>query len=124
MRKADIVLILIITLIASGFLLYQRYAASNAGNLVVVITDNGEVIKEIPLNDETEERIEIMDDGEYNLVIISGGEVWVEDADCRDLVCVHTKKISRSGETIVCLPHKLVIEIEGEGASEIDALAD
>lgn len=55
--------------------------------------------------------------GQYgeNTVKIKDGEVWISDADCKDKICVGHKKISNVGETIVCLPHKLVLEIiDGE----------
>ncbi len=35
----------------------------------------------------------------------------MKEADCPDKVCVGMRRISKSGETIVCLPHKLVIAI-------------
>ena len=36
------------------------------------------------------------------------------EADCPDKICVNTGKISKIGETIVCLPHRVVVEIQGE----------
>ena len=44
----------------------------------------------------------------------------MEDADCPDKVCVKTGKIKNPGQTIVCLPHRTVIEITGDNA-DIDA---
>ena len=44
----------------------------------------------------------------------------MEDADCPDKVCVKTGKIKKPGQTIVCLPHRTVIEITGDNA-DIDA---
>ncbi len=47
-----------------------------------------------------------------NTIKIEGGGVTVTDADCPDGYCVSHVKISNEGETIVCLPHRLVIKIE------------
>lgn len=51
-------------------------------------------------------------DGGYNLIEISGKRIRIKEADCGDLICVQRGWISKKGETIVCLPHQLVIEIQ------------
>nr|WP_242703952.1 NusG domain II-containing protein [Enterococcus sp. 669A] len=50
-------------------------------------------------------------DGDYNLIEISGERIRVKEASCRDQVCVRRGWIEETGDTIVCLPHKMVIEI-------------
>ena len=47
-------------------------------------------------------------------VHISGGKVWVTDADCPDKTCVRTGVITRAGQSIVCLPNKVTVTISGE----------
>jgi len=42
------------------------------------------------------------------------------EADCRDGICVDHTPISLNGETIICLPHRLVIEIDGGESPAID----
>ena len=52
----------------------------------------------------------------YNIVEIKDGKVSVTEASCKNQVCVRHGAISRSGESIVCLPNRLVVRIEnGEG---------
>ena len=52
----------------------------------------------------------------YNVVEIKDGKVSVTEASCKNQVCVRHGAISRSGESIVCLPNRLVVRIEnGEG---------
>lgn len=53
--------------------------------------------------------------GVYNLISITDGKVTMEAADCQDQICVHHKPIMSERESIICLPHKLVVEIEGRG---------
>ncbi len=62
----------------------------------------------------------------YNLIRIADGSVSVVSADCHEQICVHHKPITGEGETIVCLPHRLVVEITGgkAGDSSDDAPAD
>lgn len=50
-------------------------------------------------------------DGGSNTFEIQNGIVYMREADCHDKVCVGMKGISNTGETIVCLPHKLVLAI-------------
>jgi len=42
----------------------------------------------------------------------------MKKADCKDQICADHKAIEKSGETIVCLPHKVVIEIQSEDGKE------
>ena len=50
----------------------------------------------------------------YNLISVTDGVVVVEAADCMDQICVRHKEISSTGESIICLPHRLVVEIVGD----------
>ncbi|MBO4384613.1 MAG: NusG domain II-containing protein [Clostridia bacterium] len=59
-------------------------------------------------------------DGHVNKLVIENGKARIESADCPDKLCVKQHAISMTGETIICLPHKLVIRIEGEGG--VDAV--
>lgn len=54
----------------------------------------------------------------YNLLAVSGAQVWMEAADCRDQICVYHIPIAGGGKSIICLPHKLAVEIVGEADAE------
>ena len=43
-------------------------------------------------------------------------------SDCKGQDCVHQGSIAKSGETIICLPNKIVVEITG-GAKHYDTVA-
>lgn len=75
-----------------------------------VVSLNGSVILEQPLDEDC--RIPIQTENGYNLFLVENGVALVAEADCRDQICVEHAGISRKGETIVCLPHKLVVEIQ------------
>ena len=55
----------------------------------------------------------IPDGGAFNLFSVADGVVRMEAADCRDQICVNHRPVSRGGESIICLPHRLVVEIAG-----------
>lgn len=54
----------------------------------------------------------------YNLLTVSASVVSMEAADCSDQICVHHIPITSGGESIICLPHKLVVEILGGTETE------
>jgi hypothetical protein len=55
----------------------------------------------------------------YNIVEIKDGMVTVTEASCRNQVCVKHSPVSRSGESIVCLPNRLVVRIDsGSGKNK------
>lgn len=56
----------------------------------------------------------------YNLISVANGIVVVEAADCKDQICVRHKAISSKGESIICLPHRLVVEIVGNPNVAVD----
>ena len=53
-----------------------------------------------------------------NVVEISGGTVSVTEASCKNQVCVRHGAISKTGESIVCLPNRLVVRIQSGSAEE------
>ena len=85
----------------------------------VVVTADGAEIARYQLNEER--TVRLGDDTDYNILQIAGGAAAVIEADCGDHTCVRTGAVSREGETIVCLPHRLTVRIEGGGASGFDA---
>ena len=74
----------------------------------------------VQIDGKEKARYSLEDDGEYpiengdyeNLLCIEDGKAFVKEANCRDKICVSHRAINKSGETIVCLPHKVVIAVE------------
>ena len=61
---------------------------------------------------------QIPEENGTNVMQIKDGKVTMKKADCKDQICAEHKAIEKSGETIVCLPHKVVIEIRSEDGKE------
>lgn len=61
--------------------------------------------------------------GDGNTVQIQNGAARMEWADCPDQLCLHQREISRSGETIVCLPNRIIITVLGGEESSLDGIA-
>ena len=109
-RYADICLIGVFLLVGIG-LLFSVLRRGHQGNQVIVQV-NGEDIQTFWQEEEVTYTIK-SNNGE-NILQISGGKVWLMDADCPDKICVNTGKIQYPGQSIICLPHKVVIEIKEE----------
>ncbi len=117
MKKGDIlVLILIALTTALSFAFFTP--AGDSEPLSLVIKVNSEVYKEIKLSDNYNKLVEIKSPFGYNKISIDGKRVKMVDAGCRDSLCLTEKEISRPLESIVCLPHRLIIYLTGE--TELD----
>lgn len=130
-RKADIILLIVLIiagLAASAAIGMSRTAAG--GDAKVIIESGGSLYASYPLSEdrtvivpspqEKASALKVPDDSRpaseqythYNVVTISGGKVCVSEGSCKNQVCVHHAGISHGGETIVCLPNRLVVRID------------
>ncbi len=108
--RNDIILVAAIAVIAAtALLLFNLFKTE--GSYAVVKIDGVETAR-YSLLEDTEVLITAGDTGEFqNLLVIENGKAYVKEANCADKICVNTRAAQYSGETIVCLPHKVVIEI-------------
>jgi len=112
--RADIILIAAVVL--AGTVLAAILLLGGKNGSTVTVKVDGQVIETFPLNTET--RYEIPGaDGGVNILVISGGYAWVEEADCPDGLCRNMGRINRAGQSLVCLPHKVVVEITDDDSS-------
>lgn len=109
-KKADIILIVAIV-VAALIVMGLSFATAVGGERVAVYVDN-ELFAEYSLGGNAE--YVITTDYGANTIVISGGSVSIESADCPDKYCVSHIAIDSVGEVIVCLPHRLTVQIEGE----------
>lgn len=120
-KRNDIILAAVLLLISvAGFLLYKTFQSS--GDYAAVLI-NGEEKARLPLNKD--DKLVINTDGGVNFLVVENGKAYVSEADCPDKICVDHAPISKVGETIVCLPHSVVIVIESDKKSdtELDMVA-
>lgn len=118
--RSDIILISIVLLLGTFALVFQHFAMKT-GRMVKVYID-GEEVNSFSLDENIEYKISASDREagsentdefeKYNILVIKGGKAYISEADCTEQICVKHNAISKTGETIVCLPHGLVIEIE------------
>ena len=113
--------ILVVVLLALGGALALALGLTRQDGAVVRVQSEGEVLMELPLSRDT--RVVLGQDGQTNTLVIENGGARMEAADCPDQICVNHGSIRYAGESIVCLPHKLVVSIEGGGESPVDGTA-
>jgi len=115
MKRNDFILIGVITVLCIlSIILFNT--VSKEGSYVVIKIDNS-VTGTYPLNEDAVIRIPKAGNN-YNIVEIRDKQVFVNDADCPDLICKKHAPISKTGESIICLPHKLSIIITNDTSNE------
>lgn len=103
------VLLLVGLLVAGAILGIFLYSGSAPGE-VVLVSVSGEEMFCYALSEDITVEIPCKD-GRSDYLRIERGQAWMEDAQCPDRLCVKMGKISKEGQTIVCLPNQVVIEI-------------
>ena len=107
----DILLVAALFVLALGAWVFMLCARQDGGEAVVTV--NGEEISRLPLSRDT---VLVVGGGErVNTVVVENGEVFVSEASCPDHVCVRQGPARYDGQTIVCLPNRLVITVTGTG---------
>ena len=113
-RRADLMVIGALLLLA--LVLYLVLGAFRTeGGAVVVRVDGVET-----------ERHALSEDGVYplnggsNILVISDGQAWLSEANCPDLLCVRQGKIHYTGQSIICLPNRLTVTVEGGESGDVD----
>ncbi len=117
-KKRDLIvvgaiIVAIILMVAYEFFLKSGYSEK------AVVRSDGNIICEISLLSDSQTNIESFG---YNFTLtVKNGKIAVTYAECPDKVCFHTGYISKPGQTIVCLPAKVTIELENRGKASFDA---
>lgn len=118
MKRLDLILIGGVLVLAG--IIYMVFLGSAEAGAKAVITVDGQVVQEMPLTEDAQYRVETPEG--YNIVEIKDGWAKVIDADCPDGLCAQQKRVHKTGETIVCLPHKMVVTIGAGEENTVDAV--
>ena len=110
MKKKEIIVVLILVALLAAVLLFMNLSGDQSARRMIITVDGVEY-KDIVLTGNTNMQFTVETPYGYNEVIITNGVVEVVDADCKSQVCVDTKPASKINDKIVCLPHRMIIEI-------------
>ena len=115
-HRNDILLVTALLLLGGALALFLRLTRQAGGTVSVRI--DGKTVMELPLSEDI--RI-VLGEGEHtNTLVIEGGKARIVEASCPDKICVGQGTVQYAGESIVCLPHKLVVTIQGGAANGLD----
>ncbi len=121
LAASDVVLAFVLVSVS---VLMTALQFKNTGNtaLKAVVKKNGVTVQSVVLQDR--EPYEMCIDEEYNIILyIEKNGVTVARSDCADKICVNTGKITKPGQTIVCLPARVSVELQGVTAvNELDGV--
>lgn len=109
LKKQDGILILALLVTAAVFFLGYRFWNRESPEEVVVYVGEQEYAR-FSVGEDTELLIET--ENGTNRLMIKEGEADVTEASCPDKICVHQSPISETGETIVCMPNRVIVTIE------------
>ena len=114
LSKTDLIFIVILfACLILGAVWFYTVFSEKGGQ--VQITVDGEVYGTYDLSAEQGKTT--------NILVIKNGVADMVEADCPDKLCVHQHSISRNGESIVCLPNKIVVQVIHSEESEFDSIA-
>jgi hypothetical protein len=116
MKRNDIILIVALLILGMAGFFFYLMRVQQPGSVVIITVDSKEYgrydLKKdqmIPIND-------------MNTVEIKDGKVRMIEADCPDKICVNHRVVEYNGESIVCLPNKVLVEVKSEENSSLDAV--
>ncbi len=110
-HKKEVLLIVVILAISFILLIANQIIFSKSAGYLEITVD-GKVVETLDLNHDTEVLVNGYQGG-TNRIVIQGGKVHVSDATCPDKICIHQGTIEHTGESIVCLPNRMIAQIIG-----------
>ena len=119
-KKYSQILLLIVILLSIVCLVI--YIQNNRGVKIAKIYKDKELLYNIDLSlVEKSYEIKLGDEKEYNIIKVEHNGISMIEASCHNNICVNTGIINNSTLPIVCLPNKIIIEIESNQEQKIDA---
>lgn len=121
-KKIDFIFLAIIIIVALNIFIFYKINLKD-GNTLIVIYDN-KTIYSHPLNEDIEKIITTPLGS--NKLSVKDGKAKIIEANCPDKLCVNQKSISKVGENIICLPHKLIVKIinKNTNSSDLDSISN
>ena len=114
-RRGDVIIVLLLMIgsfLPLGIFTYNNAQAGQT-NLQALVVVDGETLRVFDLVDDGQiESFHYRDEhGHENVIVRTGTSVEMAEANCNDQICVRMNAISQPGGTILCLPHRLLVEV-------------
>ena len=114
-KKLDFVIVGVLMILSFlPEIIYGATVGKGYSNTYAEITVDGKMYKTVALSEHSGEDIfEIKTDEGINIIKVKDNKIGIIEADCPDQVCMNPESIDKPGQMLVCLPHKVMIEIKG-----------
>ena len=120
-RKKDMLIVGLALLVAAGALVFASVSGGKDGADTVCVYVDGTLYAKKPLAQDGEIRVE-QEDGSVNVIVIRDGSVHMDYSSCENQLCVQQGSVSAKNRfflslcsQIVCLPNRVMIELEVGG---------
>ena len=113
MKKRDLLIIALLLVCAGALYLVSQVSLGGTAASTIVVTQDGKEVLRRPLAMENTYEI-AQGDGSLNVIAVKDGAVFMQEANCRDGLCIRQGKMRNAAKTIVCLPHKVVVQLVGD----------
>lgn len=120
-KKGDLIIVFILVVAIIGWLGINQLGSSKAETQAIIEVD-GSIYKAVPVSKGMEQKkIHIeLDNGSHIDIVVDENGAFVEDVVCPDKICQKTGIVNKVGQSIVCLPNRVVVYIEGEAEVMVD----
>ena len=120
MKKRDFRILAVIAavILLVCLLWYGRFSAGSSGGLAVRVTRGDKEIGTYDLSDDQEIEIPDENGNVTNVAIIHDGSVSMKKANCPDHLCIREGRIDSAGESIICLPNRVVVSVYDPSGSQ------
>ncbi len=116
-KRGDIGLLSALLLLAATLFVFH-FAAPKSEGMAVQITVDNQPVATLSLSEDT--TYTVKSETGFNVVVVKDGKAFVSDADCKNHICQKSRTIARTGESIVCLPHKMTVTVIGGEPPAVD----
>jgi len=117
-----VVILLVISFVPMAVFAMNQSKEEEGNKVIAIITQDGKVIREVDLTGHTEnEQFMIKGKGkQYNLIEVENEQIRIKEDNSPDQIGVKMGWKGIPGQTIICLPHKVLIEIVAEKPEEME----
>lgn len=119
MKISNLKWILIFVAIVLICLIFAIFSNNAPANKAEIYVDDKLVRTVENLYPDKENDFTVETEWGENEIAVYDGAIWVKSSDCKNQTCVHFGKLSSTGSTIICAPHKLVIKLVGENDADV-----
>ncbi|NMB15334.1 MAG: NusG domain II-containing protein [Gallicola sp.] len=122
MTKGDKITAVIIILISLTLFIGINATQINSGKNYASIQIDGKEVEKITLGQSSKKQYTYETEYGLNIIEVDNEKIHMHEADCDDQICVRQGYIENSGEMIVCLPNRFIVEIKNDKGNEFDAI--